>query len=69
MKLLGTTEAAKRLKVTPRRVVAMITAGKIKAHRIGREYAIEESVLEEVKVWGKIGRPPWKQKKRKQQAA
>ena len=67
MKLLGTAEVAKRLRVTPRRVVAMISAGKIKAQRVGRDYIIEESALEGVKPWGKVGRPPWK-KKRKQAA-
>ena len=63
MKLLGTTEVAKRLKVTPRRVLAMIDSGKIQAHRIGREYAIEETALEGIRVWGKVGRPPWKKRK------
>ena len=60
MKLLSTAEVAKRLKVTQRRVVAMIASGKIKAHRVARDYVIEESALEGVKPWGKVGRPPWK---------
>ena len=63
MKLLGTTEVAKRLKVTPRRVVAMIASGKIKAERVGRDYIIEEGALEGIKPWGRIGRPPWKKKR------
>jgi hypothetical protein len=38
----------------------MITAGKLKAHQLGREYAIEEAALVEVKVYRKAGRPPAK---------
>jgi excisionase family DNA binding protein len=66
MKLLSTADVARRLKVTQRRVVAMIISGKIKAHRVARDYVIEESALEGIKVWAKVGRPPWKgQPKRK----
>jgi hypothetical protein len=36
----------------------MISAGKLAAHQIGREYAIEEKALESVRTYGKAGRPP-----------
>ncbi len=58
MKLLSTNEAAERLGVSARRVLAMIDEGKIAAHRLGRDYAIEESALEGVTIYGKAGRPP-----------
>lgn len=57
MKLLTTKEVAKKLGVSVRRIRALITEGKIKAHQLGREYAIEESALEAVKTYGKSGRP------------
>ena len=58
MKLLTTNQAAERLGISSRRVRAMIEAGSITAHQLGREYAIEEKVLEGVTVYGKAGRPP-----------
>lgn len=58
MKLLNTTEAAERLGVSVRRVRQLIAEGKISAHNLGRDYAIEESILATVKVYGKAGRPP-----------
>jgi excisionase family DNA binding protein len=58
MKLLNTAEAAKLLGVSARRVRALIDAGKLTAHQLGREYAIEESALETVRTYGKAGRPP-----------
>ena len=57
MELLTTTEAAKRLHVTPIRVRQMIREGKIEAKQVGRDYVIEESSLELVKTYGKAGRP------------
>ncbi|HEX8247360.1 MAG TPA: helix-turn-helix domain-containing protein [Pyrinomonadaceae bacterium] len=57
MKLLTTKEAADRLGVSVRRVRALITEGKLEAHQLGREYAIEEKALETVKTYGKAGRP------------
>lgn len=57
MKLLTTQEAAERLGVSVRRVRALIAEGKLKAHQLGREYAIEESALAEVQTYGKSGRP------------
>jgi excisionase family DNA binding protein len=58
MKLLTTAEAAAALGVSVRRVRAMITEGKLPAHRVGRDYAIEEDSLSSVKVYRKAGRPP-----------
>ncbi len=63
MNLLNTTEAAERLGISARRVLALIEEGKLKAQKVGRDYAIQESALESVKVYGKAGRPP-KQEKR-----
>ena len=36
----------------------LIAEGKLRAHNLGRDYAIESSALESVKVYGKPGRPP-----------
>ncbi len=58
MKLISTNQAAARLGVSARRVRALIDAGKLPAHQLGREYAIEEKALHRVKVYGKPGRPP-----------
>lgn len=58
MKLLNTAEAATALGVSVRRVRALITEGKLSAHRVGRDYAIEDGALKGVKVYGKAGRPP-----------
>lgn len=58
MKLLNTNQAAEALGVSARRIRAMIDAGILPAHRIGREYAIEETSLSTVKTYGKPGRPP-----------
>lgn len=57
MKLLNTTEAAEKLGVSVRRVRQLISEGKISAHNLGRDYAIEESALVQVKTYGKAGRP------------
>ncbi len=58
MNLLSTAEVAERLGISKRRVLALIEAGKIKAQKVGRDYTIQESALESVKVYGKPGRPP-----------
>jgi DNA binding domain, excisionase family len=57
MKLLNTSEAAEKLGVSVRRVRQLIAEGKITAHNLGRDYAIEENALAEVKTYGKAGRP------------
>ena len=56
MKVIGTTEAAKRLGVKPNRVRVLIESGRLKAQKIGREYAINPSDLNAVKD-RKVGRP------------
>lgn len=43
--LLSTTEVAERLGVTSRRIVALITAGKLRATRVGRAWVIKSSDL------------------------
>jgi excisionase family DNA binding protein len=58
VRLLSTTEAAAVLGVSVRRVRQLIAEGKISAHHLGRDYAIEESALVQVKVYGRAGRPP-----------
>lgn len=58
MGLMNTTEAAAALGVSVRRVRQLIAEGKIMAQNLGRDYAIEASALESVKVYGKPGRPP-----------
>jgi excisionase family DNA binding protein len=45
------------LGVSVRRVRALIAEKKLIAHRVGRDYAIEEQALKNVKVYGKSGRP------------
>lgn len=57
MNLLSTNQAAEKLNVTPIRIRQLIREGKIKAQKVGRDYAIEESALESVKTYGKAGRP------------
>jgi len=55
-KPINTKEAAKILGVIPRRVTAMITAGRLKARKHGRDWLIEHADLEPVMV-RKPGRP------------
>jgi excisionase family DNA binding protein len=54
--IITTTEAAKRLGVTVRRVQALITAGRLSAEKFGRDYMIREEDLEAVRE-RKPGRP------------
>ena len=61
MKLLNTTQVAERLGLSVQRVRQLIESGALQAQQLGREYAIEESALEKVKVYGKPGRPPKQQ--------
>ena len=56
MKMIGTTEAAKRLGISSNRVRALIDSGRLKAQKIGREYAINPSYLKAVQNL-KAGRP------------
>lgn len=57
MNLLTTKQAAERLGISDRRVRALISEGKLPAHQLGREYAIEEAALQQVTVYKKAGRP------------
>lgn len=56
MATIDTAEAARRLGVTPGRVRQLITAGRLPATRLGRDWAIEERSLSKVAV-RKPGRP------------
>ena len=56
MKTLTTPEAAERLQVTPRRVRALIEAGKLPAKQYGRDWIIDENDLQFVEQ-RKPGRP------------
>ncbi len=57
MKLMSTSEAAKKLGVSERRIRSMIDEGKLVAHKLSRDYAIEDAALKSVPVYGKRGRP------------
>ena len=56
MKIITTTEAARRLGVTPTRVRALIEAKRLKAFKYGREWLIDPKDLDAVKD-RKVGRP------------
>jgi excisionase family DNA binding protein len=56
MNLLTTKEAAERLGITPRRVVAMIKAKQLPAEKFGRDYMIKAKDLKLVED-RKVGRP------------
>ena len=54
--VLTTTQAAERLGVTPRRVAALITAGRLPANQFGGSWMIQEADLALV-ADRKVGRP------------
>jgi excisionase family DNA binding protein len=56
MKIISTTEAAKRLKVSPSRIRAMIGSGRLKAMKVGKVWLIDPKDLDSVKD-RKVGRP------------
>ena len=56
IKIIDTTEAARRLKVTPTRVRAMINSGRLKATKVGIVWMIDPKDLDAVKD-RKVGRP------------
>jgi excisionase family DNA binding protein len=56
VRIITTTEAAKRLGVTPTRVRALIEAKRLKAFKYGREWLIDPKDLDAVKD-RKVGRP------------
>jgi len=56
--LLTTTQAADHLNVSPRRVRALIAAGRLPAVKIGRDWMIEPDALERFQAKPrKVGRP------------
>jgi excisionase family DNA binding protein len=59
MDVLSTSQAAEALGVTQRRVLAMITARRLPATRVGNSYIIQRADLAKVKD-RKPGRPPAK---------
>lgn len=60
--MIGTTEAAKRLGVSARRVAAMIEQGILKADKIGKTWVIDEA---EVARASKLERPPGRPRDKK----
>ena len=56
MDFLTTKQVAARLGITPRRVQALVTAGRLPAQKIGRDYLIKEADLKLVAI-RKVGRP------------
>jgi excisionase family DNA binding protein len=64
MNLLTTKEVAERLGITPARVCAIISAGRLPAQRFGRAYMIKESDLKLV-ADRRPGRPVHKAAKKK----
>ena len=55
--MITAKQAAHRLGLSVQRVRAMIAAGKLKADKVGRDWVIQESSLDNVKVYGRPGRP------------
>jgi excisionase family DNA binding protein len=56
MDFLTTKQVAEKLKITPRRVQALVTSGRLPAIKIGRDYLIKEADLTLVEN-RKVGRP------------
>lgn len=54
--MITATQAATRLGITPRRVLALIKSGRLPAEKFGRDWMIDESDLKLVKD-RKPGRP------------
>jgi excisionase family DNA binding protein len=63
MKIISTTEAARRLNVSPSRIRAMIDSGRLKAIKVGKVWLINPKDLDAVKD-RKVGRPRKTTKKR-----
>ena len=59
--MIGTTEAARRLGVSPRRVAAMIEQGLLKASKVGKTWIMDDAdVAKLARMQRKPGRPPKK---------
>jgi excisionase family DNA binding protein len=57
MKILSTSEAAERLKISSIRIRQLIREGRLPAQKVGRDYIIQEKDLELVED-RRNGRPP-----------
>lgn len=62
MGTIGTTEAAKRLGISQRRVLEFIGDGRLKAQQVGRTWIIDERSLRSVEKRPGPGRPSKKSK-------
>ena len=62
MEVVGVTKAAEELKLSTNRVRELITLGKLPAQRLGREWAILRTDLDEFKA---KDRPPGRPRKHK----
>jgi len=62
MEFITTSQAAKKLGISQRRVQALITADRLPAQKIGRDWLIRESDLELVRV-RKTGYPKGRPRK------
>jgi excisionase family DNA binding protein len=60
MAMIGTTEAARRLGVSRRRVSAMVTQGLLKAQKIGKTLVVDEAEVDRL---SKLDRPTGRPKK------
>lgn len=61
--MITTAEVAARLGITPRMVLKLIEKGLLPARKIGRDWLIDESNLELVKVRNRVGYPQGRPRK------
>jgi excisionase family DNA binding protein len=62
MGVIGTVEAARRLKLTTGRIRTMIASGILPAQKLGRDWAIDEADVDRL---AKVERKPGRPRKRK----
>ena len=67
MKIIGTTEAGRRLGISDARVRALIESGRLKATKVGGAWLIDPKDLDAVKE-RKVGRPRKSRKGTKKQS-
>jgi excisionase family DNA binding protein len=65
---LTTREAAEKLGLTLRAVQKMIEAGRLEAHKVGRDYIIRAESLDNIPRASNAGRPPKSAQKKQQRA-
>lgn len=65
---LSTKEAAEKLGLTLRAVQKMIEAGRLEAHKVGRDYIIRAEALDNIQRVSKAGRPPKSAQKKQRRA-